>query len=294
MILLEDLLAGTNGRLVRPASAQTFSDFAYDSRQAEPGQLFVAVKSDKGDGHDFIPQAIARGVTGILCQRLPEGDHSVTTVVVSDTQVALRDYAAHVIRKSGVEVVGVTGSAGKTSTKEMIAAVLATRNEVFRNFGSYNGRYGLPIALARMEPQHRIAVLEMACDGFGEIGELVRIAPPRVGVVTNVSENQIAFFGSLEAIAREHGALVEALPKDGLAVLNQDDALVRALARRSLAPVTDFGVGGGAGLRATGMVSDLTGTTFRLHSPEGELAVALKLLGVHQAANALAALSVAR
>lgn len=294
MILLEDLLAGTHGSRVGQGRAQTFTDFAYDSRQAEPGQLFVAVKSDKGDGHDYIHEAIARGVTGVLCQRAPASDLGVTTVLVSDTQAALRDYAAHIVRKSGVEVIGVTGSAGKTSTKEMIAAVLGTRYQVFRNYGSYNGRYGLPIALARLEPEHRIAVLEMACDGFGEIAELARIAPPRVGVVTNVSQNQIAFFGSLEAIARENGALVEALPADGVAILNHDDPLVRALTDRTQPPVVGFGLGTGAHVRASGIVSDLGGTSFRLVTAEGEQPVALKLLGAHQAHNALAALAVAR
>jgi alanine racemase len=294
MILLDDLLAATNGRLIGPALATTFSDFAYDSRQAEPAQLFVAVKSDKGDGHDYIAQAVERGVTAVLCQRPPDESMGVTTVVVSDTQTALRDYAAHIVRKSGVEVVGVTGSAGKTSTKEMIAAVLATRHEVFRNYGSYNGRYGLPIALGRLEPSHRIAVLEMACDGFGEIAELTRIAPPRVGVVTNVSANQIAFFGSLEAIAREDGALVEALPSDGLAVLNQHDSLTRALATFSRAPVAGFGFEPGAGLCATEIVSDLEGTHFWLVTPEGKQHVSLRLPGAHQASNALAALAVAQ
>lgn len=292
MIVLEDLLSATSGRLVGQAGSDRFSDLAYDSRHAAPGQLFVAVKSDTGDGHDYIPQAIARGVAGVLCQRAPADDLGVTTVLVSDTQLALRDYAAHIVRKSGVEVIGVAGSAGKTSTKEMIGAVLATRYEVFRSFGSYNGRYGLPIALARLEPHQRIAVLEMACDGFGEIAELVRIAPPRVGVVTNVSANQIAFLGSLEAIARENGALVEAVPASGMVVLNADDPLVSGLAKRSGAAVTGFGLGPGANLRASEVTSDLKGTAFRLVTGDGEQHVSLKLLGAHQASNALAALAV--
>ncbi len=309
MILLDDLLSGTNGRLVGAARDERFTDIAYDSRQAKPGQLFVAVQSDKGDGHDYISQAIARGVTGVLCHRAPDADLGVTTVLVSDTQAALRDYAAHIVRKSGVEVIGVTGSAGKTSTKEMIAAVLSTRLPVFANYGSYNGRYGLPIALGRLEPEHRIAVLEMACDGFGEIAELTRIAPPTVGVVTNVSENQIAFFGSLEAIARENGVLVAALPAGGLAVLNGDDPLAWGLGERSAATIAGFGTSamprgnqrdrqGADGsdspdyLRAGGIVSDLTGTSFRVVAGEGEQPVSLQLPGAHQASNALAALAV--
>jgi len=294
MILLEDLLEATNGRLIGPARARQFSDFAYDSRRAQPGQLFVAVKSDKGDGHDYISEAVARGVTGVLCQRTPATDLGVTTVLVSDTQAALSDYAAFILRKTGVEVIGVTGSAGKTSTKEMIAAILATRYEVFKNYGSYNSRYGLPIALGRLEPQHQIAVLEMAADGFDEIAELARIAAPHVGVVTNVNPNHIAFFGSLEAIAREIGRLVEALPPDGIAILNRDDPLVRAMADRTYAPVMGFGLERGADLVAYDIVSDLGGTVFRLLGRDGGQRVSLRLLGQHQVYNALAALAVAQ
>jgi len=299
MILLEDLLDAINGRLIGPAGARQFSDFAYDSRRAGPGQLFVAVKTDKRDGHDYLADAVARGVTGVLCQQPPQTDLGVTTVLVSDTQVALRDYAAFILRKTGVEVIGVTGSAGKTSTKEAIAAVLATRYNVFKNYGSYNSRYGLPIALGRLEPEHRIAVLEMACDGFDEIAELARLAAPRVGVVTNISPTHIAYFGSLQAIGREQGRLIEALPQNGVAILNRDDPLVRAMADRTYAPVIYYGLERGADLVAYDIVSDLDGTYFRLLSqakdrPEGGQRISLQWLGQHQACNVLAALAVAQ
>jgi UDP-N-acetylmuramoyl-tripeptide--D-alanyl-D-alanine ligase len=213
-------------------------------------------------------------------------------VLVSDTQVALRDYAAHILRKSSVEVIAVTGSAGKTSTKEMIAAVLATRYEVFRNYGATTAGTACQSRSPDWSRSTGSQSWRWPAMASGD-PELARITRPRVGVVTNVSQAQIAYFGSLEAIARENGALVEALPADGVAVLNRDDQFVRALAHRSRAHVVDFGLDAGADMRASDIASDLEGTSFRLVTGEGEHQVALKLLGAHQASNALAALAVA-
>lgn len=230
MIDLDDLLTATNGQLVGRAWTHQFTDLAYDSRRLDPirqqewGPLFVAVKSDTGDGHDYAVDAIRKGATGVLCQYIPDGlPPDTTCILVPDTRQALLDWARFVLAKYQVEVVAVTGSSGKTVTKEAIAAVLGTRFSVFRNYGSYSGRYGLPIALGQLQPQHHIAVLELAADSVDEIRELAALVRPQVGVVTTINQAHIDTLGSIQAIACEKGRLIEALPARGLAVLNRDD-----------------------------------------------------------------------
>ena len=233
MIHLDDLLAATGGRLVGPAIATAFASFCFDSRLAQPGQLFLAVKTDRADGHDYIGHALAGGATGVLCQQpFDAGMARATCVVVEDTRQAIQVWARYVLAKQGLKVVGITGSVGKTTTKEAIAAVLGEQFAVFKNRANYNGVYGLPIALGELQPEQRVAVLEMAADHFGEMGRLCAIAPPHIAVVTTVEPAHLETFGSLEAIAREKGELVAALPAGGLAVLNADDPRVLNMAQR--------------------------------------------------------------
>lgn len=241
MIYLDDLLAATGGRVHGPIFATTFIDFCYDTRLLNPGELFLAVVTEKGDGHDYLLDAARGGAAGVLCQRpLDLEAHGVTCIVIDDTRQALVDWARFILRKLQPDVVGITGSSGKTTTKEITAAVLARRHAVFRNFGNYNDRYGLPIALGQLEPDHKVVVLEMACDGVDEIRERAALTRPRIGVVTSVNETHLAHLGSLEIIATEKGRLVEALPpadQGGVAILNHDDGRVRAMASRTRARV---------------------------------------------------------
>ncbi len=250
MILLDDLLAATGGQVHGPigptaVGATTFESFCFDSRVIQPGQLFLAVKTERADGHDYIDAACAGGAAGILCQHA--ADVRVTCIVVPDTRQAIQDWARYILAKQGVDVIGITGSVGKTTAKEAIAAVLgalttpASQSAVFKNQANYNGLYGLPIALGELRPEQRIAVLEMAADHLGEIGRLAQIAPPSIAVVTTVEPAHLEAFGSLEAIAREKGDLVAALPPAGLAVLNADDPRVLAMAERTSARVITFG-----------------------------------------------------
>jgi len=161
MIYLDDVLTGTDGRLHGPLFARQFEDFCYDSRLVEPGQLFLAVVTEKGDGHDYILDACRGGATGVLCQRpVDVEEYGVTCVVVADTQKALTDWAHFVLRKHDIDVIGITGSAGKTTTKEAVANVLGTRFSVFKNHGNYSGRYGLPKLQRSLWAAYR----------FGEIG----------------------------------------------------------------------------------------------------------------------------
>ena len=273
MIELVDLLAATGGVTHGSIFARRFSSFSYDSRllsadTTEPSvtlaPIFVAVKTEKGDGHDFILDAVQRGAAAVLCQRPVDlGALGVTCVVVPDTRLALTSYAAHAFQRSGLTTVGITGSTGKTTAKDLVAAVLEqTARPVFRNQGSINGRYGLSIAAGELEPAHQVAVLELAADSFDEILDLAALTRPQLAVVTAIGEAHLATFGSLAAIAREKAHLLEALPADGLAVLNADDPQVMALAARTQARWVAVGVSSDAHLRASNAVISTQGIAF--------------------------------
>ena len=314
MIHLADLLAATGGAVRGPVFAETFADFCYDTRllsrstggEQGLGELFLAVVTDTGDGHDYVLDAVRGGATGVLCQRpFDLAPYGATCIVVEDSRAALQSWARHVLQKLGPLVVGVTGSTGKTTTKELVAAVLARRYAVFRNYGNYNDRYGLPIALGRLAPEHEIAVLEMACDGLDEIRELAAMARPRIGVVTAVNEAHLAYLGSLETIAIEKGRLVEALPpaeEGGLAILNYDDPRVRAMTSRTQARVITYGRSPDADLVAGAVKADSGGVSFTVfvkdffplpgRQRQRKLRVHLSLLGEHNVYAALAAVAV--
>jgi alanine racemase len=294
MIHLDDLLQATGGTLHGAAQAAEFISFAFDSRRLEPGQLFLAVKTATGDGHDFIGDAIERGAAGVLCEYpavLPDPIEPVTTIIVPDIQQALTNYAACILQKHHPKVIGVTGSSGKTTAKEAIAAVLQQRYRVFKNYGSYNGRYGLPIALGELASDHEVAVLEMACDSFGEIAELVRIAQPEIGVITAVNQTHLAYLGTLANIANEKGRLIEALPFTGSAILNADDPRVAGMVPRTKARILTFGLSSGADIRATDVKVQPDGTIFTLHYEGRSYSGHTPLLGRHQLYPVLAALA---
>ncbi len=306
MIHLADLLAATGGRLHGPVFADCFANFCYDTRLLDPGELFLAVVTEKGDGHDYVVEACRRGAAGVLCQRPFDLEpYGVTTLVIDDTRQALIDWARWVLHKLGPDVVGITGSNGKTTTKEITAAVLSRRHHVFRNYGNYNDRYGLPIALGRLAPEHRVAVLEMATDGVNEIAQLAALVHPRIGVVTTVDEAQLAAFGTLEAIAAETEHLVAALPaasQGGLAILNYDDPWVRSMARNTQAGVITYGLDPDADLVGGGVEAGPAGISFTVFVKDffpvpgwrgkRKMRVSLPLLGRHNVHAALAAVAV--
>ena len=306
MIDLKDLLAATGGIVHGPVFAGTFTDFCYDTRLLNPGELFLAVVTDKGDGHDYIQAAVRGGAAGVLCQRPVDLEpNGVTCIVVDDTRQALLDWARCILRKHHPRVVAITGSSGKTTTKELTAAVLSRRHAVFRNQGNYNDRYGLPIALGKLKPEDQIAVLELACDGLDEIRDLAALTRPRLGIVTTVNETHLAFLGSLETIAAEKGRLVEVLPPardGGVAILNYDDARVRTMASRTRARVITYGLDPDADLVAGAVEAGPDGLSFTVfvkdffpvpgRKGERKLGVKLPLLGRHNVYAALAAVAV--
>lgn len=293
MIYLDDILKSTMGSVRGQVFAQEFSDFCYDSRILKPGELFLAVKTEKADGHDYIEEVCQDGAAGVLCQREVDlSRYGVTCIQVTDTQRALTQWARYILAKYGTEVIGVTGSTGKTSTKEAIAAVLGKGFLVFKNFGNYNGRYGLPIALGRLLPEHGKAVLEMACDSFREIEDLCRMTSPRVGVVTAVNHTHLEYLGSLDNIAQEKGKLVESLPEDGYAILNYDDPRVRTMSDRTKAQIITYGTDPGADICAFAIEFAGRGIRFRLRHQGEEYQAKISLLGRHSVSTALAAAAV--
>ena len=240
MIYLDHLLNATHGVLLHAGKQSHFDAFSHDTRQLIPGELFVAVRGERSDGHDYLLDAVQRGASGLLveaeylnalaeeAQKILAGAR-VATIVVEDTRVALQQYARFILDRWHPTVIAVTGSTGKTSTKEAIAAVLSSNFATFKSWQNYNDLLGLPLSLGRLEERHEYAVLELACDHPGEIRELCRIAQPSIGVLTNISPAQLQYFGTVERLAEELGTLLTSLPAAGLAVVNGDDVLTRAL-----------------------------------------------------------------
>ncbi|WP_354639665.1 UDP-N-acetylmuramoyl-tripeptide--D-alanyl-D-alanine ligase [Kitasatospora camelliae] len=291
-LTLAEAAAAVGGTLdgADPA-AQVTGPVVVDSRQVEPGSLFVAVVGERADGHDFAAKAVADGAVAVLASR-PVG---VPAVLVDDVVVALGRLARAVVeRAEDTAIVALTGSAGKTSTKDLIAQLLTRRGETVYPPGSLNNEIGHPMTALRVAPTTRHLVMEMGARHKGDIDYLTAITPPRIGVVLNVGTAHVGEFGSKEAIAEAKGELVEALPADGVAVLNADDPLVRAMASRTKARVVLFGESREAEIRADRVRLDDTGRpSFTLITPAGSAPVQLRLYGEHHVSNALAAAAVA-
>jgi UDP-N-acetylmuramoyl-tripeptide--D-alanyl-D-alanine ligase len=286
---LADVVGGRLADAPDPAAVVTAA-VEFDSRKLEPGGLFVALVGERVDGHDFAGTAIAAGAVGVLAAR-PVG---VPAVVVADVLAGLGALAHGVLlRLPELSVVGVTGSSGKTSTKDLLAHLLARLGPTVAPPGSFNNEIGHPYTVLRADAGTRYLVLENSARGIGHIAALCAIAPPRVGVVLNVGSAHLGEFGSREVIARAKGELVEALAPGGVAVLNADDPLVAAMAGRTKAAVRTFGTAAGADVRASGIVLDGGRPRFTLHAAGEQVPVALALYGEHHVSNALAAATVA-
>jgi UDP-N-acetylmuramoyl-tripeptide--D-alanyl-D-alanine ligase len=266
-----------------------------DSREVTPGALFVAVRGERVDGHDFVAAAAATGAAGALVQRRPDGS-GVPAVLVDDVVAALGLLARGVVdRLPEATVIGVTGSSGKTSTKDLIAQVVRRRGPTVAPIGSFNNEIGHPLTALRAAEDTRFLVLEYSARGVGHIAYLTQVAPPRISVVLNVGTAHLGEFGSREMVARAKGELVEALSADGTAILNADDPLVAAMTARTTAEIVTFGRAPEATVRATDERLDDRGRArFALVTPEGTHPVALRLHGSHMVSNALAAAAAAR
>ncbi|GLZ00491.1 UDP-N-acetylmuramoyl-tripeptide--D-alanyl-D-alanine ligase [Actinoplanes sp. NBRC 103695] len=289
---LQDIGNAVGGALHDAAPGRLVTGVArYDSRLVGPGDLFVAFPGARADGHDFAELAVTRGAAAVLAGR-PVG---VPAVVVDDVLAGFGRLAATLIsRATDLTVIGVTGSVGKTTTKDLLGQVLARLGPTVAPPGNLNNEIGVPATVSLIRPDTRYLVAELGARNLGDVAYLARLVAPRIGVVTSVGVSHLSEFGSLENTTAAKAELVEALPAGGHAVLNADDPRVAAMAARSSAPVTLFGTTTHASVRAEHVTVDEAGrASFRLCSPTGSVRVALRLHGEHYVSNALAAASAA-
>lgn len=293
-LTVSEIAAVVGGEVSGDGAVLVTAPVVVDSRQAEPGSLFAAFVGEQVDGHDFASAAADAGAVAVLGTR----PTAYPTVVVPDPQAALQRLAGHVLgllrQRGELTVIALTGSQGKTTTKDLLAVVLADAAPTVATYGSFNNELGLPLTVLRATEGTRYLVLEMGARGIGHLAELCRIAPPDVALVLNVGKAHIGEFGTQADIAQAKGELVEALPADGVAVLNADDPLVSAMASRTGARVTTFGETTADVLLENLRLDELSRPSFTLAAGEERVEVALRLLGEHQALNAAAVAAVAR
>lgn len=285
--------------MIENAGAHVALGYSIDSRTVAAGELFFAVRGERFDGHDFVVDAARRGAVAAVVSRarvatLPDDALAVPLLICEDPLIALQALAAHVRRQWGKRVVGVTGSAGKTTTKEAIAAALGARFHVLKSKGNLNNAYGLPLQLLRLEPEHDFAVIELGMNHLGEIAALARIATPDWGVVTNVGTAHIENFTEGQAgIARAKYELIAALPANGVAFLNCSDPFVSQFGRDFPGKVVYFGIGPCGDPAILDVAEDASGLHVNYRAGAHDGTFTLRLLGTHNAQNAMAGLAVA-
>jgi UDP-N-acetylmuramoyl-tripeptide--D-alanyl-D-alanine ligase len=295
-----ELAAVTKGRMVSGAPDRRIGRVSIDSRSISEGDLFIAIRGDRFDGHEFVTAALAAGAAGAVvttAPAAPEAGHGRPAPVllkVEDTTRALQDIAREVRRRSGAKVVAITGSAGKTTTKELTAEFLSARYSVFRNKGNLNNHIGLPLSLLELRTRPEVAVVELGMNHPGEISTLVGIAEPDVRVWTNVGDAHLGFFVSADAIADAKGEILEGARPSDLLVANADDPRVMAHSSRFAGRRITFGVSEGADVRATDVQHrGLDGVAANVSTPHGHIHLRTPLLGLGNLSNLLAATAVA-
>lgn len=288
-MMTSEIAAAAQARDVACAFGTEITDVVTDSRAAGRNSLFVAIKGEHVDGHDFAAAAGRAGAVSLV-ERVVDAPH----ILVDDSVAALGGIGRAVYDRSRATVVGITGSSGKTTTKDLLGLVLAGHAETVSTEASYNNEIGLPLTVCRLTSDTRYLVLEMSARNVGHISYLTTVAPPDVGIVLNVGVAHLGIFGSRERIAAAKGELVEALPETGIAVLNADDPHVAKMAHRTAARVVRYGESAGVDYRAEGIRLDSGGRArFRLQAPRGAAEVALQVVGEHMVGNAVAAAAAA-
>lgn len=292
-------MSGTLHVRYQEGQAPAATGYSIDSRTLHPGDLFFAVRGERFDGHDFVAAALEQGACAAVVAKtkvldLPEPARHNALLIVDEPLIALQTLAAAVRRHWGKRVIGITGSAGKTTTKEAIAIVLAEKFSVLKSQGNLNNGFGLPLQLLRLEPEHEVAVIEMGMSNAGEIAALAHIAAPNWGVVTNVgSAHAENFPDGIAGVARAKYELVESLPADGVAFLNCDDPYVSQFGRDFRGKTVYFGKGPCANPKAESVDElGIEGIRMLVRSGEDETHVSLRLLGQHNVDNAMAAIAV--
>jgi UDP-N-acetylmuramoyl-tripeptide--D-alanyl-D-alanine ligase len=297
---IKDILTACGGRFLYGRADQCFNGVGIDSRTIDPGALFVAIHGERHDAHKFIPQVVDRGVRGIVIEAqsgiaMQHGQwkaKGVACVTVADTTRALGGLAAFVRQKYHIPVVAITGSNGKTTTRQMTAAVMARRYKTLATPGNLNNEIGLPLTLFKLNRSHLAAVLELGINHFGEMDRLGAICKPTMGMITNVGQAHLEFLKNLDGVARAKGELLSHIDPNGYLILNKDDERVASLAARAVCQVVYFGVSPHADIRAESIVESVDGIAFTLVLPDAQVPVLLKTSGRFMVSNALAAAAV--
>ncbi|MCX8157417.1 MAG: UDP-N-acetylmuramoyl-tripeptide--D-alanyl-D-alanine ligase [Verrucomicrobiae bacterium] len=293
---LHELAQACRGECRGPAQV-VIERVCTDSRQVRPGDLFVALEGPRFDGHAFLTAALEGGARAVLAarRRLSGLPPAAPAILVDDTRAALAELARRERQLFGGVVVGVAGSHGKTTTKELAAAVLGPTRRVLKSAASFNNDIGVPLTLLGLEPAHEVAVVELGTNHPGELAPLVRLAAPRYGLLTALGREHLEFFGSVDGVVEEEGWLAELLPAEGRLFVLGDDPLATRVCRRGPAPVTRVGFGPHNDWRAQLLGMDERGATFQVSAPRPDYQreFTLPLLGKHQVLNALLALALA-
>jgi len=293
---LQYIATAAGGELRQGQPETTVSRVCTDSRQVQPGDLFIALAGDRFDAHQFLAEVARRGVAAILAGRpkIPSGFSGCAIIAVDDTRVALGRFAARYREDFHLPIIGVAGSNGKTSTKELIASVLRQQRATLWSEASFNNDVGVPLTLLKLESSHQAAVLEAGTNHPGELAPLLLMMAPKFGVITNIGREHLEFFGDLSGVAREEGAMAEALPPEGALFVNGDNDWTDSIVRRCRARIVRVGFGEANDWVAENIRLDGAGAIFTARGSQAEFngEYRLQLLGRHQVGNALFAMAI--
>jgi len=290
---LQEVLEATKGLCVQPETTTQFTSVSTDTRLIEANSLFVALQGEKFDGHDFLEAAVKNGATGAVVAKGKKVD-GIICIEVEDTLKAYQQLANFHRRRFDIPIVAITGSSGKTTTKEMVAAVLESKFNVLKTEKNFNNEIGLPLTLLGLTDEHEACVVEMGMRGLGQIKELAEIAEPTIAVVTNVGTSHIELLGSQEAIAKAKSELIEAINEDGLVILNEDDSYVKEMASATTSKVIGCGIENPATITGYQIRYKKDGIKFTCKSFDEVFDVFLPMIGTHNVYNALVAIAVGR
>lgn len=294
-LTVDEVLKATGGTVIRKGSNRTFKGLSTDSRNISKGTLFLPIIGERFDGHDFITTAIKDGAFGSLVQsdleeKIKAISGDVTLILVDNTLYALGDIAHFWRRKFEIPVIAITGSSGKTTTKEMVAGIIGLTKKALKSRGNFNNLVGLPLTLLEMNAGHEVAILEMGTNRSGEIGRLTRIAMPDVGLITNIGPAHLEGLKSMDVVREEKWDLFNNMENRGIAIINNDDDSLSALARRWKGKSVTFGIKNYADVRAERISKKgETGTSFTLAIDENSRELIMSTTGEHNIYNALAA-----
>lgn len=294
---IEEVVEAVQGTVLKKG-ANTFSAVVTDTRKISKGALFIALKGENFDGHDFVERAIENGAQGVVVSRVdgvPQLDHlKVTMIKVEDTLVAYQQLAKAYRNRFSIPIIAITGSNGKTTTKDLTAAILSSKFNVLKTEANFNNEIGLPLTLFQLTQEHDVAVVEMGMRGFDQIRQLTKVALPTIGIVTNVGETHMELLGSIENIALAKSELVEEISAEGLVILNGDNPYVKSMATKAKGKVIFFGLGADCTIKAENVEITGKSTAFTCNFANKQERFVLPMVGRHNVYNALGAIAVAQ